>query len=248
MKSIDKTRKKNPWLRFLVPILLGGAIGGVVGILADQEMTLPKFPFLSETFGHVSLLILISLLFVLIVLMSVQVKRNLAQLEDEVDDGRLDQLDLSIYRGFIHIEVSTSILTFLVIICFLLYLPHTTPDVLFFVEFCYLMGLFFLGQLLYRRTFQRVYGKPLPYFRNRKETIQLIFDTVDEAEAQAIYQTSYQTLSLLQSIVLPVCMIALVILYEVFSIDITAAIFTIIVIYLFVIVSQSRVVTYYFKK
>ncbi|WP_234823264.1 hypothetical protein, partial [Mycobacterium tuberculosis] len=75
-----------------------------------------------------------------------------------------------------------------------------------------LIVLFFLVGIFYRKTFDLIYGKPLPRNANAKEVCEFLMSMMDEAEKQISYEENFEEVVKLSNYILPIMLIGILII------------------------------------
>ena len=110
--------------------------------------------------------------------------------------------------------------------------------------FLALIVLFFLVGIFYRKTFDLIYGKPIPRNANAKEVREFM---MDEAEKQISYEENYEIIIKLSNYILPFALIGIFLIGTFFHTDILLALVVVSLIYIYILVSQYKITKRYYK-
>ena len=113
--------------------------------------------------------------------------------------------------------------------------------------FLALIVLFFLVGIFYRKTFNLVYGKPIPRNANAKEVREFMMSMMDEAEKQISYEENYEIIIKLSNYILPFALIGIFLIGTFFHTDILLALVVVSLIYIYILVSQYKITKRYYK-
>ena len=114
--------------------------------------------------------------------------------------------------------------------------------------FLALIVLFFLVGIFYRKTFNLVYGKPIPRNADAKEVREFMMSMMDEAEKQISYEENFEVVVKLSNYILPSLFLGLLIIGIAFQTDILLALSVVSVIYIYILISQYKITKRYYKE
>ena len=114
--------------------------------------------------------------------------------------------------------------------------------------FLALIVLFFLVGIFYRKTFDLIYGKPLPRNANAKEVREFMMSMMDEAEKQISYEENFEVVVKLSNYILPSLLLGLLIIGIAFQTDILLALSVVSIIYIYILISQYKITKRYYKE
>ena len=241
-------------------ITVSGLIGGVIGFLTGMFGS--EKPLEIQSFFSKELLLLGSVVFFLVVflitmalLMRVRkLHYKLLQIEDDDEAYHYDIQKEKLY-GLATIFKGIMILPYFFVIIFyiqLMYLDKPTafifgPFTMLYL-FLALIVLFFLVSIFYRKTFNLVYGKPIPRNADAKEMREFMMSMMDEAEKQISYEENYEIIIKLSNYILPISLIAIFLVGIAFHTDILLALVVVSLIYVYILVSQYKITKRYYKE
>ena len=241
-------------------ITVSGLIGGVIGFLTGMFGS--EKPLEIQSFFSKELLLLGSVVFFLVVflitmalLMRVRkLHYKLLQIEDDDEAYHYDIQKEKLY-GLATIFKGIMILPYFFVIIFyiqLMYLDKPTafifgPFTMLYL-FLALIVLFFLVSIFYRKTFNLVYGKPIPRNADAKEMREFMMSMMDEAEKQISYEENYEIIIKLNNYILPISLIAIFLVGIAFHTDILLALVVVSLIYVYILVSQYKITKRYYKE
>lgn len=241
-------------------ITVSGLIGGVIGFLTGMFGS--EKPLEIQSFFSKELLLLGSVVFFLVVflitmalLMRVRkLHYKLLQIEDDDEAYHYDIQKEKLY-GLATIFKGIMILPYFFVIIFyiqLMYLDKPTafifgPFTMLYL-FLALIVLFFLVSIFYRKTFNLVYGKPIPRNADAKEMREFMMSMMDEAEKQISYEENFEVVVKLNNYILPFALIGIFLIGTFFHTDILLALVVVSLIYLYILVSQYKITKRYYKE
>ena len=114
--------------------------------------------------------------------------------------------------------------------------------------FLALIVLFFLVGIFYRKTFNLVYGKPIPRNADAKEMREFMMSMMDEAEKQISYEENFEVVVKLSNYILPSLLLALLLIGVAFKTDILLALFVVSILYIYILISQYKITKRYYKE
>ena len=114
--------------------------------------------------------------------------------------------------------------------------------------FLALIVLFFLVGIFYRKTFNLVYGKPIPRNADAKEVREFMMSMMDEAEKQISYEENFEVVVKLSNYILPSLLLGLLIIGIAFQTDILLALSVVSIIYIYILISQYKITKRYYKE
>lgn len=168
------------------------------------------------------------------------------------DDEEIESLEQAGNRAY----ALAGILTNLMQIPFMFYaatgfaegIRHTNFNILLaFGKLFFLILLITVASILVRKGFKTVNGEELPRYSNVRETRDFLMDKMDEAEKQINYEENFELVMKLVSFIFPSIYIGLILLNFLFQLDTILAWIAVSVIYLYVTVSQYKIVKRYYK-
>ena len=189
----ERTPRYRFW-RNVGIITVSGLIGGVIGFLTGMFGS--EKPMEIQSFFSKELLLLGSVVFFLVVflitmalLMRVRkLHYKLLQIEDDDEAYHYDIQKEKLY-GLATIFKGIMILPYFFIIIFYIQLMYFDKPAAFIFGpftmlylFLALIVLFFLVSIFYRKTFNLVYGKPIPRNADAKEMREFMMSMMDEAK------------------------------------------------------------------
>ena len=245
-------------------ITVSGLIGGVIGFLTGMFGS--EKPLEIQSFFSKELLLLGSVVFFLVVflitmalLMRVRkLHYKLLQIEDDDEAYHYDIQKKKLY-GLATIFKGIMILPyFLVVIFYSQLVDLDRPgagnmafifgDFTMLYLFLFLIALFFLSDIFFRKTFHLIYGKPIPRNANAKEVREFMMSMMDEAEKQISYEENYEIIIKLSNYILPISLIAIFLVGIAFQTDILLALVVVSLIYVYILVSQYKITKRYYKE
>ena len=255
----ERTPRYRFW-RNVGIITVSGLIGGVISFLTGMFGS--EKPLEIQSFFSKELLLLGSVVFFLVVflitmalLMRVRkLHYKLLQIEDDDEAYHYDIQKEKLY-GLATIFKGIMILPYFFVIIFyiqLMYLDKPTafifgPFTMLYL-FLALIVLFFLVSIFYRKTFNLVYGKPIPRNADAKEMREFMMSMMDEAEKQISYEENYEIIIKLSNYILPISLIAIFLVGIAFHTDILLALVVVSLIYVYILVSQYKITKRYYKE
>lgn len=241
-------------------ITVSGLIGGVIGFLTGMFGS--EKPLEIQSFFSKELLLLGSVVFFLVVflitmalLMRVRkLHYKLLQIEDDDEAYHYDIQKEKLY-GLATIFKGIMILPYFFVIIFyiqLMYLDKPTafifgPFTMLYL-FLALIVLFFLVSIFYRKTFNLVYGKPIPRNADAKEMREFMMSMMDEAEKQISYEENFEVVVKLSNYILPIMLFGILIIGIAFQTDILLALSVVSIIYIYILISQYKITKRYYKE
>ena len=180
------------------------------------------------------------------------------QIEDEDEAYHYDIQKKKLY-GLATIFKGIMILPYFLVVIFYSQLvdldrPGTGDMAFIFGEFTMLylflvlFALFFLSDILFRKTFHLLYGKPIPRNANSKEVREFMMSMMDEAEKQISYEENYEIIIKLSNYILPFTLIGIFLIGIFFHTDILLALLIVSLIYVYILVSQYKITKRYYKE
>ena len=260
-------QERTPRYRFWrnVGIITGsGLIGGVIGFLkgmfgSEKPLEIQSF-FSKEVLflGSVVLFLVAFILTITLLMCARKVHQKMLQIEDEDEAYHYDIQKKKLY-GLATIFKGIMLLPYFLVIIFysqLVYLDRPGAGDMAFIFgdftmlhlFLVLIALFFLSDILSRKTFHLIYGKPIPRNANAKEVREFMMSMMDEAEKQISYEENYEIIIKLSNYILPISLIAIFLVGIAFHTDILLALVVVSLIYLYILVSQYKITKRYYKE
>ena len=244
-----------------VGIIIGsGLIGGVIGFLTGMfgsEKPLEIQSFFSKEvllLGSILLFLILFMVTIALLISARKVHQKMLQIEDEDEAYHYDIQKEKLY-GLATIFKGIMILPYFFVIIFyiqLMYLDKPTafifgPFTMLYL-FLALIVLFFLVSIFYRKTFNLVYGKPIPRNADAKEMREFMMSMMDEAEKQISYEENFEVVVKLSNYILPSLLLALLLIGVAFKTDILLALFVVSILYIYILISQYKITKRYYKE
>ena len=244
-----------------VGIIIGsGLIGGVIGFLTGMfgsEKPLEIQSFFSKEvllLGSVVLFLVVFMITMVLLMRVSKLHYKILQIEDEDEAYHYDIQKEKLY-GLATIFKGIMILPYFFIIIFYIQLVNLDKPAAFIFGpftmlylFLALIVLFFLVGIFYRKTFNLIYGKPIPRNANAKEVREFMMSMMDEAEKQISYEENYEIIIKLSNYILPISLIAIFLVGIAFHTDILLALVVVSLIYVYILVSQYKITKRYYKE
>ena len=263
-KQPQKRSPRNRFWRNVGIITVSGLIGGVIGFLTGMFGS--EKPLEIQSFFSIEVLLLGSILLFLIVFMVTiallisarKVHQKMLQIEDEEEAYHYDIQKEKLF-GLATIFKGVMILPYFLVIIFysqLMSMDRPGTGSLSFIFgpftmlylFLALIVLFFLVGIFYRKTFDLIYGKPLPRNANAKEVREFLMSMMDEAEKQISYEENFEVVVKLSNYILPIMLIGILIIGIAFQTDILLALSVVSIIYIYILISQYKITKRYYKE
>ena len=260
-------QERSPRYRFwrnVGIITVSGLIGGVIGVLtgmfgSEKPIEIQSF-FSKEVLylGSVVLFLIVFILTMALLIHARKVHQKMLQIDDEDEAYHYDIQKNKLY-GLATIFKGIMILPYFLVIIFYCQLmsmdrPGTGNLAFIFGPFTMLylflalIVLFFLVGIFYRKTFNLVYGKPIPRNADAKEMREFMMSMMDEAEKQISYEENYEIIIKLSNYILPFALIGIFLIGTFFHTDILLALVVVSLIYLYILVSQYKITKRYYKE
>lgn len=248
-----------------VGIITGsGLIGGVISFLTGMfgsEKPLEIQSFFSKEvllLGSILLFLILFMVTIALLISARKVHQKMLQIEDEDEAYHYDIQKKKLY-GLATIFKGIMILPYFLVVIFYSQLvdldrPGTGDMAFIFGEFTMLylflvlFALFFLSDILFRKTFHLLYGKPIPRNANSKEVREFMMSMMDEAEKQISYEENYEIIIKLSNYILPFTLIGIFLIGIFFHTDILLALLIVSLIYVYILVSQYKITKRYYKE
>ncbi|WP_183139768.1 DUF3169 family protein [Streptococcus salivarius] len=260
-------QKRSPRYRFWRNIglmtasgLIGGGLGVLTGMFGSEKPIEIQSFFSKEVFylGSAVLFLIVFILTMALLIHARKVHQKMLQIDDEDEDYHYDVQKNKLY-GLATIFKGIIILPYFLVIIFYCQLmsmdkPATRNLALIFGPFTMhylflaLIVLFFLVGIFYRKTFNLVYGKPIPRNANAKEVREFMMSMMDEAEKQISYEENFEVVVKLSNYILPSLLLVLLIIGIAFQTDILLALFVVSIIYIYILISQYKITKRYYKE
>ena len=241
-------------------ITLSGLIGGVIGFLTGMfgsEKPLEIQSFFSKEvllLGSVVLFLVVFMITMVLLMRVSKLHYKILHIEDEDEAYHYDIQKEKLY-GLATIFKGIMILPYFFIIIFYIQLVYLDKPAAFIFGtftilylFLALVVLFFLVGIFYRKTFNLVYGKPIPRNADAKEMREFMMSMMDEAEKQISYEENYEIIIKLSNYILPISLIAIFLVGIAFHTDILLALVVVSLIYVYILVSQYKITKRYYKE
>lgn len=241
-------------------ITVSGLIGGVIGFLTGMfgsEKPLEIQSFFSKEgllWGSILLFLIVFMVTIALLISARKVHQKMLQIEDEEEAYHYDIQKEKLF-GLATIFKGVMILPyFLVIIFYSQWVYMDRPTAFIFGPFTMLylflalIVLFFLVSIFYRKTFNLVYGKPIPRNADAKEMREFMMSMMDEAEKQISYEENFEVVVKLSNYILPSLLLALLLIGVAFKTDILLALFVVSILYIYILISQYKITKRYYKE
>ena len=244
-----------------VGIITGsGLIGGVIGFLtgmfgSEKPLELQSF-FSKEVLllGSILLFLIVFMVTIALLISARKVHQKMLQIEDEDEAYHYDIQKEKLY-GLATIFKGIMILPYFLVIIFYIQLVYLDKPAAFIFGpftilylFLALVVLFFLVGIFYRKTFNLVYGKPIPRNADAKEMREFMMSMMDEAEKQISYEENFEVVVKLSNYILPSLLLALLLIGVAFKTDILLALFVVSILYIYILISQYKITKRYYKE
>lgn len=245
-------------------ITASGLIGGVIGFLtgmfgSEKKLEIQSF-FSKEVLllGSILLFLIVFMVTIALLISARKVHQKMLQIEDEEEAYHYDIQKKKLY-GLATIFKGILILPYFLVIIFysqLMSMDRPGTGSLSFIFgpftmlylFLALIVLFFLVGIFYRKTFDLIYGKPLPRNANAKEVREFLMSMMDEAEKQISYEENFEVVVKLSNYILPIMLIGILIIGIAFQTDILLALSVVSIIYIYILISQYKITKRYYKE
>ena len=244
-------------------ITASGLIGGVIGFLTGMfgsEKPLEIQSFFSKEvllLGSAVLFLVAFILTITLLMCARKVHQKMLQIEDDDEAYHYDIQKKKLY-GLATIFKGIMILPYFLFVIFysqLVYLDRPGAGDMAFIFgdftmlylFLFLIALFFLSDIFFRKTFHLIYGKPIPRNANAKEVREFMMSMMDEAEKQISYEENYEIIIKLNNYILPFALIGIFLIGTFFHTDILLALVVVSLIYIYILVSQYKITKRYYK-
>lgn len=259
----ERTDRYRFWRN--VGIITGsGLIGGVISFLTGMfgsEKPLEIQSFFSKEvllLGSILLFLILFMVTIALLISARKVHQKMLQIEDDDEAYHYDIQKKKLY-GLATIFKGIMILPYFLVIIFysqLVYLDRPGAGDMTFIFgdftmldlFLVLIALFFLSDILSRKTFHLLYGKPIPRNANAKEVREFMMSMMDEAEKQISYEENFEVVVKLSNYILPALIIALLLIGLAFKTDIILALIIVSIIYIYILISQYKITKRYYKE
>ena len=241
-------------------ITVSGLIGGVIGFLTGMfgsEKPLEIQSFFSKEvllLGSAVLFLVAFILTITLLMCARKVHQKMLQIEDDDEAYHYDIQKEKLY-GLATIFKGIMILPYFFIIIFYIQLVYLDKPAAFIFGpftmlylFLALIVLFFLVSIFYRKTFNLVYGKPIPRNADAKEMREFMMSMMDEAEKQISYEENFEVVVKLSNYILPIMLIGILIIGIAFQTDILLALSVVSIIYIYILISQYKITKRYYKE
>lgn len=260
-------QKRSPRYRFWRNIglmtasgLIGGGLGVLTGMFGSEKPIEIQSFFSKEVFylGSAVLFLIVFILTMALLIHARKVHQKMLQIDDE-DEAYHYEIQKNKLYGLATIFKGIIILPYFLVIIFYCQLMSmdklaTRNLALIFGPFTMhylflaLIVLFFLVGIFYRKTFNLVYGKPIPRNANAKEVREFMMSRMDEAEKQIGYEENFEVVVKLSNYILPSLLIALLIIGIAFQTDILLALLVVSILYIYILISQYKITKRYYKE
>ena len=254
----ERTPRYRFW-RNVGIITVSGLIGGVIGFLTEMfgyEKPLEIQSFFSKEvllLGSAVLFLVAFILTITLLMCARKVHQKMLQIEDDDEAYHYDIQKKKLY-GLATIFKGIMILPYFLVIIFYIQLMYLDKPAAFIFGpftmlylFLALIVLFFLVSIFYRKTFNLVYGKPIPRNADAKEMREFMMSMMDEAEKQINYEENFEVVVKLSNYILPSLLLALLIIGIAFQTDILLALIVVSIIYIYILISQYKITKRYYK-
>ncbi len=259
----ERTPRYRFW-RNVGIIIVSGLIGGVIGFLTGMfgsEKPLEIQSFFSKEvllLGSAILFLVAFILTITLLMCARKVHQKMLQIEDDDEAYHYDIQKKKLY-GLATFFKGIMILPYLLVVIFysqLVYIDRPGAGDMAFIFgpftmlylFLALIVLFFLVSIFYRKTFNLVYGKPIPRNADAKEMREFMMSMMDEAEKQINYEENFEVVVKLSNYILPSLLLALLLIGVAFKTDILLALFVVSILYIYILISQYKITKRYYKE
>ena len=259
----ERTPRYRFW-RNVGIITVSGLIGGVIGFLTEMfgyEKPLEIQSFFSKEvllLGSAVLFLVAFILTMVLLMCARKVHQKMLQIEDDDEAYHYDIQKKKLY-GLATIFKGIMILPYFLVVIFYSQLVDLdrpgAGDMAFIFGpftmlylFLALIVLFFLVGIFYRKTFNLVYGKPIPRNADAKEMREFMMSMMDEAEKQINYEENFEVVVKLSNYILPSFLLALLLIGVAFKTDILLALFVVSILYIYILISQYKITKRYYKE
>lgn len=263
-KQPQKRSPRNRFWRNVGIITVSGLIGGVIGFLtgmfgSEKPLEIQSFFSIEVLYlGSVVLFLIMFMITMGLLMWGRKVHQKMLQIEDEDEAYHYDVQKKKLY-GLATIFKGILILPYFLVIIFysqLMSMDRPGTESLSFIFgpftmlylFLALIVLFFLVGIFYRKTFDLIYGKPLPRNANAKEVREFLMSMMDEAEKQISYEENFEVVVKLSNYILPIMLIGILIIGIAFQTDILLALSVVSIIYIYILISQYKITKRYYKE
>ena len=260
-------QKRSPRYRFwrnvgiiTVSCLIGGGLGVLTGMFGSEKPIEIQSLFSKEVLylGSVVLFLIMFMITMGLLMWGRKVHQKMLQIEDEDEAYHYDVQKKKLY-GLATIFKGILILPYFLVIIFynqLMSMDRPGTGSLSFIFgpftmlylFLALIVLFFLVGIFYRKTFDLIYGKPLPRNANAKEVREFMMSMMDEAEKQISYEENFEVVVKLSNYILPSLLLALLLIGVAFKTDILLALFVVSILYIYILISKYKITKRYYKE
>ena len=236
--------------------LIGGVIGFLTGMFGSEKLLEIQSFFSIEVLllGSILLFLIVFMVTIALLISARKVHQKMLQIEDEDEAYHYDIQKEKLY-GLATIFKGIMILPYFFIIIFYIQLVYLDKPAAFIFGpftmlylFLALIVLFFLVGIFYRKTFNLVYGKPIPRNADAKEMREFMMSMMDEAEKQISYEENYEIIIKLSNYILPSLLPALLLIGVAFKTDILLALFVVSILYIYILISQYKITKRYYKE
>lgn len=263
-KKLKERSARYRFWRNVGIITVSGLIGGVIEFLTGMfgsEKPLEIQSFFSKEvllLGSILLFLILFMVTIALLISARKVHQKMLQIEDEDEAYHYDIQKKKLY-GLATIFKGIMILPYFLFVIFysqLVYLDRPGAGDMAFIFgdftmlylFLFLIALFFLSDIFFRKTFHLIYGKPIPRNANAKEVREFMMSMMDEAEKQISYEENYEIIIKLSNYILPISLIAIFLVGIAFHTDILLALVVVSLIYVYILVSQYKITKRYYKE
>ena len=260
-------QKRSPRYRFwrnvgiiTVSCLIGGGLGVLTGMFGSEKPIEIQSLFSKEVLylGSVVLFLIMFMITMGLLMWGRKVHQKMLQIEDEDEAYHYDVQKKKLY-GLATIFKGILILPYFLVIIFYSQLmsmdrpgtgslPFIFGPFTMLYLFLFLIALFFLSDIFFRKTFHLIYGKPIPRNANAKEVREFMMSMMDEAEKQISYEENYEIIIKLSNYILPLALIGIFLIGTFFHTDILLALVVVSLIYIYILVSQYKITKRYYKE
>ena len=243
-----------------VSVLIGGVIGFLTVMFGSKKPLEIQSFFSKEVLllGSAVLFLVAFILTITLLMCARKVHQKMLQIEDEDEAYHYDIQKKKLY-GLATIFKGIMILPYFLFVIFYSQLVDLdrpgAGDMAFIFGpftmlylFLALIVLFFLVGIFYRKTFNLVYGKPIPRNADAKEMREFLMSMMDEAEKQINYEENFEVVVKLSNYILPSLLLALLLIGVAFKTDILLALFVVSILYIYILISQYKITKRYYKE
>lgn len=245
-----KSNRYRFW-RMLFVLLGSGLVGLVVGYVgASFDLAnISRFQIDWSIVQWILMLLAISF-FVAEMYYLVQTRKAGQLLLTLSDDDEIEQADKTANRAYNIASILSSmlgVLMFLTLSILITSLIKEEETLVMTVQTIMVTVFSMISSRLVRLYFKDVHGKEMPKNMSTKETQDFLLSVLDEAEKQIQYEENFNLILKLSGYILPGIYVFLFALRMFFGIDVLLTVFVVSALYIYILISQYRIVKRYYK-